>query len=489
MNIHFSGQPLVSSTNNLIDGNTVDAISISCPSASNVIQRNFIGVAADGTPRPTPMSLGIFVCGEGANVIGGTGAGMGNVIAYKGTGIDNFGGGNNRFLGNSIYANSGLGIDYRTGSGGRGPTKNDPADTDKAQNFPIIGSATRNGLDVQVTGTLNSTANTAFRIELFANNTVDPSGYGEGQFYLGFTNVTTDAAGNASFDVTLSGKSGANALSATATGPARGTSEFSPSFFPGKLENISTRGHVQSGDRVMIGGFIISGSEPRRVILRSVGPSLAVGGVPFTGRLEDPVLELFDQGGVRLATNDNWRETQQAEIEQTGIPPQHEREPAIVRTLAPGSYTAAVSGRNGTTGVAVVEVYDLRSDAVSRLGNISTRAFVEAGEKVMIGGFIIGREDGRARVLVRGIGPSVAGTSEPVLQDPILELYDANGALLTSNDDWRTNEAQIEATGAPPRNDRESAFVADLPAGSYTTVLRGKAETTGVALVEVYHLQ
>lgn len=481
--------------NNIVDSNVIAAgvSGIEMIDASgNTIQRNLIGVGADGITRLPTRQEGIRVVRGRANVIGGTGEGMGNVIAYSGTGPIPVSGiscdTGNRINGNSIYGNSGLGINLtRDGEFGSTVTKNDLGDVDQLQNFPVLTSATESGSTVRLKGTLNSTPNITFRIELFSNDIADPIGHGEGQFYLGFTSVTTDGAGNASFDATLPHTPGARVFSATATGPTNGTSEFSPSFLVGKLQNISTRAHVRTGDFVMIAGFIISGNEPRSVILRGIGPSLEAGGAPFAGRLEDPVLELFDANRVLLASNDNWRETQQAEIEQTGIPPKHEREAAIVRTLAPGNYTVVTSGKNNTTGVAVVEAYDLNSAAVSRIANLSTRAYVETGERVMIAGVIIGGNEGRARVLVRGIAPSLFLSS--ALQDPMLELYDANGALRANNDDWKSDQGAIEATGAPPVNDREAALLADLEAGSYTAIIRGKNQTFGVALVEVYHLQ
>jgi hypothetical protein len=189
---------------------------------------------------------------------------------------------------------------------------------------------------------------------------------------------------------------------------------------------------------------------------------------------------------------DDWKDTQQAEIEATTIPPTDDHESAIVQSLLPGAYTAIVRGKNGTTGVGLVEAYDLDQPADSRLANISTRGFIDTGDNVMIGGFIIGPADlGAATVLIRGIGPSLAsaGVADP-LQDPTLELHDGNGALLTSNNDWKdTQQSEIEATTIPPTDDRESAILQTLAPGSYTAIVRGVDDTTGVGLVEVYHLQ
>jgi hypothetical protein len=257
----------------------------------------------------------------------------------------------------------------------------------------------------------------------------------------------------------------------------------------GQLLNISTRMRVLTDDNVLIGGFIVTGISPKKVIVRAIGPSLGNQGVQ--GALADPTLELNLPDGSMI-TNDDWKETQQAEIEATTIPPSDDRESAMVQSLVPGAYTAIVRGKNGTTGVGLVEAYDLDQPADSRLANISTRGFIDIGDNVMIGGFIIGPPNlGDATVLVRAIGPSLAnaGVADP-LQDPTLELHDGNGALLTSNDDWKeSQQSEIEATTIPPTDDRESAILQTLAPGNYTAILRGKADTTGVGLVEVYHLQ
>ena len=156
--------------------------------------------------------------------------------------------------------------------------------------------------------------------------------------------------------------------------------------------NIATRLRVLTDENVLIGGFIISGAEPKKVIIRAIGPSIkATDGSPLEGRLENPFLELY-QAGVSdpVATNDNWKETQQGEIEATTIPPSEDAESAIVQTLNPGSYTAIVSGVAGGVGIGLVEVYDLASTQPAKLANIATRGFVDSGDNVMIGGFIIG---------------------------------------------------------------------------------------------------
>jgi len=255
---------------------------------------------------------------------------------------------------------------------------------------------------------------------------------------------------------------------------------------PSQLLNIATRLRVQTGENVLIGGFIITGTDPKEVIIRGIGPSL---GQFFNGALSDPTLELL-QGDTQLASNDNWREAQ-AVVAATGIPPSNDLESAIVRTLAPGAYTAILRGKGDATGIGLVEIYDLDQEGNAKLANISTRGFVEPADNVMIGGLIIGGGGGlETRVLVRAIGPSlgdsgVAGS----LQDPTLELRNGNGALVDANDNWRSDrEAEIEATTIPPLRDEEAAIVRFLAPGAYTAIVRGKNNTTGVALVEVYNL-
>ncbi len=247
------------------------------------------------------------------------------------------------------------------------------------------------------------------------------------------------------------------------------------------LGNISTRGLVGTGDNVLIGGFIITGTQSKEVIVRAIGPSL-----PISGALANPYLELHDSTGAVIASNDNWRSTQEAAIIATGIPPSNDNESAIVMTLEPAAYTAIVSGVNNTTGLGLVEVYDLNTAAASKLANISTRGLVQTDDNVLIGGFIVLGSD-PANLIVRALGPSLplSGT----LANPTLELYDADGNSLAYNDDWKsTQQAQIEATGLAPALDAESAILSTLPPAAYTAIVRGANNTTGLALVEVYQL-
>jgi hypothetical protein len=267
--------------------------------------------------------------------------------------------------------------------------------------------------------------------------------------------------------------------------------------------NISTRLRVQQNDNVLIGGFIVTGKAPKKVIVRAIGPSLKINGAPVAGRLADPFLELHDEtSGLTVATNDNWKiddqtgQSQQAEVEATTVPPTDDKESAIVRTLTPGPYTAVLRGVSGGTGIAVVEVYDLDQAADSEMANISTRGLVETGDNVMIGGFILGGSSQASSILVRGIGPSLAavGIGNP-LTNPTLELHDGNGTVIDSNDNWKVNdqtqtsqENQIRATTIPPADDRESAILMTLAPGNYTVILAGKDGGTGVGVVEVYDL-
>jgi uncharacterized Zn-binding protein involved in type VI secretion len=262
----------------------------------------------------------------------------------------------------------------------------------------------------------------------------------------------------------------------------------SPPPLPAQLGNISTRAFVETGDNVMIGGFIITGSGQKRVIVRAIGPSLVNHGI--TNPLQNPTLELHDHTGAVIASNDNWMNApNRQEIINSGLAPSNNLESAILTSLNPGAYTAIVRGVNNGTGIALVEGYDLNPAAASKLGNMSTRALVQTGDNVMIGGFII-TGSGQKNVIVRALGPSLAqhGITNP-LQDPTLELHNGNGAIIAFNDNWKdTQQAQIQATGLAPTNDKESAIVRMLAPGHYTAIVRGKNNTIGVALVEVYGL-
>jgi hypothetical protein len=257
-----------------------------------------------------------------------------------------------------------------------------------------------------------------------------------------------------------------------------------------QLLNISTRLRVQPGDNALIAGFIVDGSEAKKVIVRGIGPSLTSNGGPFPGRLEDPTIDLYGPNADLIASNDNWREGNAAEVQQSGIPPANDAEAAIVATLDPGAYTAIVRGKGDSSGVGLAEAYDISQPVASRLANISTRGAVEGGDNVMIGGFIIGpTNSSNLRLIVRAIGPSLTGRGvSGALADPNLTLADANGTAIATNDNWETgDDGTIGQTGLAPSDPAEAAIVRSLPPGLYTAIVDGKGGT-GVGLVEVYAL-
>lgn len=273
-------------------------------------------------------------------------------------------------------------------------------------------------------------------------------------------------------------------------GNGNGTPSWSRTSAPQQpvtLGNISTRMRVGSGDNAMIAGFIIAGSQSKKVIIRGMGPSL--GAVGVQGALTDPFLELHDGTGAIIATNDNWQQAPNTNEIPSGFAPGDPRESVIVTTLMPGSYTAVVRGAHGETGVGIAETYDLTQSAASKLANISTRGFVETGDGAMIGGLIM--SGGSAKVIVRAIGPSLQSVGiANSLQDPTLELINGNGASVATNDNWQQapNVNEIPS-GFSPSDPRESVIVTMLSAGNYTAIVRGKNNTVGIAVVEAYNLQ
>ncbi|MEY2562741.1 MAG: outer rane lipase/esterase [Verrucomicrobiota bacterium] len=255
-----------------------------------------------------------------------------------------------------------------------------------------------------------------------------------------------------------------------------------------KAVNIATRIFVDTDERVAIAGFIVSGNISKKVLIRGLGPSLAANNVP--NLLADPNLALFDEASNPLQSNDNWRQSPDATaIMNTGIPPKNDAESAIIASLAPGHYTAVLSGVNATAGNGLIEVYDLETGTSSTFGNVSTRGYVGAGDNAMIGGLIIG--DGELPIVVlRAIGPTLmsSGIGAPLF-DPTIELHDGNGTIIAFNDNWKEGQPQaVVATQFAPSDDRESVIVAFLAPGNYTAVVRGKADTTGVALFEAYRI-
>ncbi|MEY2509691.1 MAG: hypothetical protein QOE26_454 [Verrucomicrobiota bacterium] len=272
------------------------------------------------------------------------------------------------------------------------------------------------------------------------------------------------------------------------TGVLASAELYGPVSPSAQLLNVATRLKVLSGDNVLIGGFIITGTAPKKVIILGVGPSLAQF---FSGTLANPTLELH-QGDTLLQTNDDWKSDQQTEIEATGLAPTNDLESAIVRTLDPGSYTAILRGKGDTTGIGVVQAYDLNQAADSKFGNIATRGFVDSGDNVMIGGFIVGpASGGSTTVVVRAIGPSLTNFGvSGVLPDPTVELHDGNGATIAFNDNWGddANQGSIPPS-LQPGDPHESALYRVLAPGGYTAIMRGAGNSTGIGLVEVYNLQ
>jgi hypothetical protein len=255
-----------------------------------------------------------------------------------------------------------------------------------------------------------------------------------------------------------------------------------------RATNLSTRLLVGTGNDVGIGGFIVTGSGPRHVLLRGIGPLLSQSGIP--NFLADPVLELHGPGGFTTVSNDNWRDTQENEVIATGRTPGSDLESAIVADLEPGAYTAILAGNAAATGVGLVEIYDLSTNQDSKLANISTRGNVGTGDNIMIAGFILNGGGGADAIIVRGLGPSLTAAGIPnVLADPQLELRNSNGELLRSNNNWMDDPAQAELigqAGLTPDNTLEAVIVESLSPGPYTALLSGTANGTGIGLVEVY---
>ncbi|MDQ3545275.1 MAG: right-handed parallel beta-helix repeat-containing protein [Verrucomicrobiota bacterium] len=488
-----------STAGNVISGNGDDGIFISgALSGLTTVIGNFIGTQSNGVDPLGNTNDGLELSGsDPVSYVFIVGAPP-NVIAFNGArGILVSGGTGHLISGNSIFSNGGLGIDL----GEPGVLPNDDGDEDSGpndlQNFPVLTSASRSGGKTRVQGTLNSTSNSSFGLNFYVSAAADPTGYGEGQTYLGLHDVTTDDSGMVTFTAELDmlAPPGQTLVTATVIDGNHGTSEFSAPVelvnMASHLLNVSARLEVETGDNVLIAGFILTGGESdlKRVLVRAIGPSLA--GAGLNGVLVDPVLELHEPDGT-VVTNDNWREMQEQEISATTIPPQDDLESAIVADLEPGAYTVVMRGKDGGTGIGLVEAYALDGATPSQLANISTRGLVQTNDGVMIGGFISGGGgNGPSSFLIRALGPSLenAGVTN-ALQDPTLELYDANGTFIIANDDWRfVQQYLIEQTGIPPTDERESAVVWTLEPGSYTAIVRGKENTNGVGLVEVYNLQ
>jgi hypothetical protein len=244
----------------------------------------------------------------------------------------------------------------------------------------------------------------------------------------------------------------------------------------------------------MIGGFIIRGNATKPVVLRGLGPSLMVSGLPGMTVLADPLLELHGPDGSLITSNDNWKDSpQRVQFEGTVFQPTNDKESVIVANLAPATYTAVLRGVGGTAGIGLIEIYDDGQGVDSDLANISTRGFVRIGNEVMIGGFTLGGNPPATRIAVRALGPSLASSGiAPVLADPTLELHDGNGTIIASNDDWTSDPvqaAQLTASGLALPNAKESGIFLSLPPGQFTAIVAGKNDTIGIGLVEIYNVR
>ena len=524
---------------NIISGNIVgiatgESSGIPTTVATGVIvQGNLIGAEEPGAGG---NDIGIRLIGSN-NLIGGTEPGTGNLIGSNSAGIAVLGNGNS-ILGNDFFENQGSGIaifaadntigGLAPGAGNRirlnqgvgigiagdqaqrnrllsnliqpegtahpidlnpdGPTPNDLGDGDNGpnllQNFPVVITSHDAAGDTILEGELNSAASSSFVVQLFG--TVE--GESE-QRLLRTLTVMTDANGIAPFQTSYPGAVRVESVTATATDALGNTSEMMPFNGPVQLANLSTRAVVGTGDRIMIGGFIIRSAAMKRVAVRALGPSLT-----SPNRLADPYLEIREQTGALLAKNDDWGSGgQQEELADRGLAPSSSLESVIIISLPQGNYTAQVSGAHGETGTGIVEIYDLGAWPADpgRLVNLSTRGQVELNDDALIGGFIV-RGDTQARVIVRAIGPDLTALGVPgALQNPTLELRDRNGTLLASNDDWRDGpqEQEIEDTQLAPNDERNSAIVATLFPGQFTAIVRGKEGEAGLGLIEFYDLK
>jgi hypothetical protein len=255
-----------------------------------------------------------------------------------------------------------------------------------------------------------------------------------------------------------------------------------------ELANVSIRLQVDPGEKAMIGGFIITGDAPKTVAIRALGPSLRDAGV--AAPLPHPLLQVRDTSGALVARNSAWREGQPDHIVATGLMPPSESEAASVQTLAPGAYTASVGDADGSSGIGLLEIYDLDREPLSHVGNISARGFVGGEDAVVIEGFIVAGNGASAKLVVRGMGPSLASADvkEP-LADPVVEVRDADGVLLAVNDNWaETQAADIEEAALAPADPLDAATIIEVPPGAYTAMLRGADGATGVGVLEIYKL-
>ena len=474
---------------NVISGNASGGVEFLHASVTdNRIFGNFIGVNAAGTEAIPNGELGVLIAnGASNNRVGGDGNPYsGNVIAASG-----FGGvaiGTAEFPGpdgsnDNIVEGNFIGTDRSEtkafGAQLSGVTVQNKSKRNIIRKNVIVGHANHGvvlsqasnnamyGNWIGVTSKGAAIPNGSFGVYLFdaTQNTVQlpPSSVGSGTERNVFGSNTQGPVG-------LYGTSSENIIALEGASTSR-------------VLNISTRMRVESGDNALIAGFIITGQAPKKVIVRALGTSLGI-----SGALGDPTLSL--NTGTETITNDDWRTNQEQAIISSSVPPTSNLESAIVATLEPGAYTAVMRGKNNSSGIGLLEVYDLEASSPSVLANISTRGLVQTGENVMIAGFIVGAGTSDSRVVIRALGPSLAqsGVTTP-LQDPMLQLIDGNGTTVRQNDNWQADAAQaaeLTTIGIAPTNAAEAALVAAVPPGAYTAVVADKNGRSGTGLVEVY---
>ena len=490
---------------NILSGNASAGVELlHATSRDNRIFGNMIGLNAAGTDGIPNGELGVLIAnGAANNVVGGArgSAYAGNVISGNGLGgvaigTDEWpgadGSNNNRVEGNLIGTDATesktlgtqiSGITVQSKSKGTVIRRN--VIVGQVHHGIVFSSANSNAMYGNWIGvTKNGVAmqNGSFGVYAFdaSYNTLQPP--------LAATTPENERnifGANSNGPVGVYGASIENVIDLGATPTP--TPPPTPSATPAaaRLLNISTRTRVESGDNALIAGFIISGSAPKTVIIRGLGTSLGI-----AGALADPTLELNTPTG--LVVNDDWRSTDQQAIIASGVPPSSDLEAAIVATLAPGGYTAVMRGKDGTSGVGLLEVYELDASTPAVVANISTRGVVQSGDNVMIAGFIVGGGSSECRIVVRAIGQSLAGAGVPnALADPTLQLLDRDGTLVRQNDNWQDDAAQagqVSAMGLAPSTALESAIVATLAPGAYTAVVADKNGASGTGLVEVYNV-
>ena len=255
-----------------------------------------------------------------------------------------------------------------------------------------------------------------------------------------------------------------------------------------RLTNISTRGDVGTGDNVLIGGFIISGTEEKTLVLRARGPSLSAADPTLQTLLQDPHISVFS-GASLIDSNDDWRQHENSTLLPPSLQPSEEKEAALLMQLKPGAYTVIVSGSSDELGLAIVEAFEVTDSGLTRFINISTRGLVGLSDNVLIGGLVISGERNKS-VTIRARGPSLkieAPELGQILSNPSLQLFDSQGTLIDSNDSWR--EHRNSGSVKPeliPNSELEAVITTNLAPGAYTAIVRGNENGTGIAIVEIF---